>query len=106
MTSSTAPRYRTEGGKTCIDIRLKTAHQLFDGRDPAPFRERDLDENAVDYIVGAFEELPAKAEVKEPVKAPAKAAPAPDRCRNRGSLASANNTRRQKCRSSSSNGAA
>jgi hypothetical protein len=64
MTSSTAPRYRTEGGKTCIDIRLKTAHQLFDGRDPAPFRERDLDENAVDYIVGAFEELPAKAEVK------------------------------------------
>lgn len=64
MTSATAPRYRIEGGKTCIDIRLKTAHQLFDGRDPAPFRERDLDEDAVDYIVGAFEELPGKTEVK------------------------------------------
>lgn len=60
----TAPRYRVENGKTCIDIRLKTAHQLFDGRDPAPFRERDLDEDAVEYIVGAFEELHAKAEVK------------------------------------------
>lgn len=60
----TTPRYRVENGKTCIDIRLKTAHQLFDGRDPAPFRERDLDEDAVEYIVGAFEELHAKAEVK------------------------------------------
>lgn len=64
MTTATAPRYRSEGGKTCIDIRLKTAHQLFDGRDPAPFRERDLDEDAVDYIVGAFEDLPAKTAVK------------------------------------------
>jgi hypothetical protein len=59
-----SPRYRIEGGKTCIDIRLKTAHQLFDTRDPAPFRERDLEEAAVEYIVGAFEDLPAKAEVK------------------------------------------
>lgn len=59
-----SPRYRVENGKTCIDIRLKTPHQLFDGRDPAPFRERDLDEDAVEYIVGAFEELHAKAEVK------------------------------------------
>lgn len=58
------PRYRIEGGKTCIDVRLKTAHQLFDTRDPAPFRERDLEEAAVEYIVGAFEDLNAKAEVK------------------------------------------
>lgn len=62
--AESSPRYRVENGKTCIDIRLKTAHQLFDGRDPAPFRERDLDEDAVEYIVGAFEELDAKAQVR------------------------------------------
>jgi len=63
MKSQVPPHYRTEDNRTCLDIRLKTAHQLFDGRDPAPFRERDLDEDAVDYIVGAFEEIPAKAPV-------------------------------------------
>ena len=57
-------RYRLENGKTCIDVRLKTSQQLFDTRDPAPFRERDLEEAAVEYIVGAFEDLNAKAEAK------------------------------------------
>ena len=50
-------RYRTEAGRPCIDIELRTARQLFDERDPAPFRERDLSEDAVDYIVGAAEEI-------------------------------------------------
>ena len=31
-------RYRVEDGRGCIDIYLHTAQQLFDGRDPAPFR--------------------------------------------------------------------
>jgi len=48
----------------CIDIRLKNVQQLFDNRDPAPFYERDLDQNAVEYIVGAVEELPAKTQFK------------------------------------------
>jgi hypothetical protein len=56
--------YRQEGGKTCIDIRLRSARQLFDGRDPAPFRERDLDENAVDYIISSAEEAPARKPLK------------------------------------------
>lgn len=64
MRASGPPRYRQEGGKTCLDIRLRSADQLFDGRDPAPFRERDLDADAVEYIVGAFEEFPPKAEAK------------------------------------------
>jgi len=59
-----ASRYRSEGGRFCIDIRLKTSRQLFDGRDPAPFRERDLDEQAVEYLVGAVQELPRSAPVK------------------------------------------
>ena len=61
---SKAHRYRVEGDRTCIDIRLRSVRQLFDGRDPAPFRERDLDEAAVDYICSAAEEIA----VAEPLK--------------------------------------
>lgn len=57
-------RYRIDEGLFCIDIRLKSSRQLFDGRDPAPFRERDLDEHAVEYLVGAVSELPRDAPVK------------------------------------------
>jgi hypothetical protein len=52
-----APRYRVEDGQSVIDIRLRQSRQLFDSRDPAPFRERDLDEEAVDYLLGAAEEI-------------------------------------------------
>jgi hypothetical protein len=52
-------RYRTEAGRACIDIEVKTARQLFDERDPSPFRERDLSVDAVEYIVEAAEEIPA-----------------------------------------------
>ena len=64
MRATMPPRYRLEGGKTCIDIKLRNADQLFDGRDPAPFRERDLDEDAVEYILGAVQELHPKAQIK------------------------------------------
>ncbi len=57
-------RYRSENGVPCIDIRLRTSRQLFDGRDPAPFRERDLDPDAVEYLSGAVQELPAKSPMK------------------------------------------
>jgi hypothetical protein len=58
MSAQSQPsRYRIEGDQICIDIRLRSVQQLFDGRDPAPFRERDLDENAVDYIYSAAEEI-------------------------------------------------
>jgi hypothetical protein len=58
MSAQSQPsRYRIEGDQVCIDIRLRSVQQLFDGRDPAPFRERDLDENAVDYIYSAVEEI-------------------------------------------------
>ena len=57
-------RYRIEDGRFCVDIRIKTSRQLFDGRDPAPFRERDLDDRAIEYLVGAVEELPRRARIK------------------------------------------
>jgi hypothetical protein len=37
---------------------------LFDERDPAPFRERDLDDDAVRYIVSSFRELKDQQDVK------------------------------------------
>lgn len=57
-------RYRIEGDRSCIDIRLRSAQQLFDGRDPAPFRERDLDEDAIDYVCSAAEEIPRSKPLK------------------------------------------
>lgn len=57
-------RYRVEEGRFCIDIRIRSSRQLFDGRDPAPFRERDLDDRAVEYLVGAVDELARSAPLK------------------------------------------
>ncbi|MFO0747210.1 MAG: hypothetical protein U1F43_16325 [Myxococcota bacterium] len=54
-------RYRVEDAMPCIDIRVRSVEQLFDNRDPAPFHERDLDDDAVDYLVGAIEEIPRSA---------------------------------------------
>jgi hypothetical protein len=53
------PRYRVENGRWCIDITVRQARQLFDSRDPSPFRERDLDQDAVEYLLGAAREIPS-----------------------------------------------
>lgn len=53
------PRYRREDGVHCVDVRLTAVEQLFDNRDPAPYRARDLDPDLVDYLVGAAEDLAA-----------------------------------------------
>src|SRR6188768_816299 len=55
---TTGARYRVEDGRSWIDIRVAQSRQLFDGRDPAPFRERDLDDDAVEYLLAAAEEIP------------------------------------------------
>lgn len=57
-------RYRTEGERSCIDVRVRSSQQLFDMRDPAPFRERDLDDEAVAYLTDAALDLPANAPLK------------------------------------------
>ncbi len=51
------PRYRVENDEHCIDVRLATVDQFFDNRDPAPFRERDLDPALVEYLVAGAEDL-------------------------------------------------
>ena len=49
--------YRRDRGLCCIDIQLPSWRSFFDQRDPAPFRERDLDDDAVAYIVNSFLEI-------------------------------------------------
>lgn len=51
------PRYREENDESIVDLKLAAIEQLFDNRDPAPFRERDLDPQLVEYLVDAAEDL-------------------------------------------------
>jgi hypothetical protein len=57
-------RYRTEGDFTCIDMVTKSAQQLFDMRDPSPFRERDLDDDAVDYLLSSARDIGRQAKLR------------------------------------------
>ncbi len=57
-------RYRTSGDKSLIEVRVKNAQQLFDVRDPAPFRERDLDDDFVEYISTSVEEIGYNSNLK------------------------------------------
>lgn len=49
-------RYKHVDGKRLIEVRVKNTLQLFDARDPAPFRERDLDDDFVEYITTSARE--------------------------------------------------
>jgi hypothetical protein len=57
-------RYRTDGEFTCIDLHVHRVEQLFDGRDPAPFLERDLDEDASTYLYDAATDIPRDRSLK------------------------------------------
>ncbi len=58
------PQYRVEGDYGCIDITLPTAQHLFDLRDPAPFRERSLDDDAAEYIYATATDIPRSIAIK------------------------------------------
>jgi hypothetical protein len=55
--SAGSSRYRSEAGVPCIDVRAQRIEQLFDNRDPAPFRQRDLDPDLAQYLVEASGDL-------------------------------------------------
>lgn len=57
-------RYRNSQGKHLIEVRVKTTQRLFDHRDPAPFREKDLDENFVEYIYSSIREFSISTPIK------------------------------------------
>jgi len=55
-----------------IELQLENAGQLFDTLDPMPFREKDLDRKAEDYIVSWARELPRQAPICIRVYLPAR----------------------------------
>lgn len=50
-------RYRHEGETVLVELHLHAPLQLFDLRDPAPFHDRDLADDAVAYLLAAMEDL-------------------------------------------------
>jgi hypothetical protein len=52
---------QTVAAATTIEINLRDPNQLFDVLDPSPFREKDLDSDAEEYIVESAKELPSRA---------------------------------------------
>jgi hypothetical protein len=57
-------RYRIEEGVPCIDVGVQNIERLLDRRDPAPFRDRDLDPGLVDYLVESAEDLASHARLR------------------------------------------
>ena len=57
-------RYRFEDGEPCVDVKLSSIEQIFDNRDPAPFRDRDLDPELAQYLLDAGEDLSAHARLR------------------------------------------
>jgi hypothetical protein len=47
------------GGAHALPLSVREIRQLFDSMDPAPFRERDLDDKAAQYIIDSAREAPA-----------------------------------------------
>lgn len=68
---SSAPPYRREGDYTLIEIRLREVRQLFHTLDPAPFREKDLDEDAEKYLIEACREAGTRLPLRLIVHLPA-----------------------------------
>lgn len=60
----TVSRYPVIDGKASVELKLRTPRQLFDERDPAPFRERDLDDDAAQYILSSYREIEDPHNVK------------------------------------------
>jgi len=61
---------------TKIEISLNRLTQLFNSFDPSPFRERDLDREAEDYIVGSAEEASQQRPLALVIHLPADQMPA------------------------------
>ena len=57
-------RYKHAEGKRWIEVRVKNSQQLFDARDPAPFRDRDLDDDFVEYIYSSAREFALSSPLK------------------------------------------
>lgn len=57
-------RYKREHDTVIVEVGVKNSRQLFNERDPAPFRERDLDPQFVVYLLSAIQEFPLRTKLK------------------------------------------
>jgi len=64
------------GSDARIEIRLARLQQLFNSLDPSPFHDRDLDQDAEDYIVDSADEFPLPTPLTLVVYLPADQVPA------------------------------
>lgn len=48
-------------GQAVIELKLRNLDQMFNSMDPSPFHEKDLDDDAEEFIVGWARELPPHA---------------------------------------------
>jgi hypothetical protein len=67
-------RYRKHGESILIELKLHDVMQLFNSLDPSPFHEKDLDDDAVEYIVGTAQEFPLKTPLRLHLHVPPEAA--------------------------------
>jgi hypothetical protein len=67
-------RYRREGETYLIEIKLSDLRQMFNSLDPAPFIDKDLDDDAEAYIVDSVREFHLKTPLKLVFYLPAPAA--------------------------------
>jgi hypothetical protein len=62
------PKYETEWTRNrkveLIEIKIRKINQLFNSLDPSPFLEKDLDDDACEYIVSSVAEYPLKTKQK------------------------------------------
>ena len=56
--------YRQEEGAYLIEIKLNQLQQVFNSLDPSPFLDRDLDDNAENYIINSVDEFPLNTPLK------------------------------------------
>jgi hypothetical protein len=66
------------GAVTTIEVNLSRLAQLFNSLDPSPFHERDLDQDAEDYIVGSAEEAPRHQSLRLVIHLPSDQVPPPE----------------------------
>ena len=56
--------YREEEETYLIEIKLNQLQQVFNSLDPSPFLDRDLDDNAENYIINSVDEFPLNTPLK------------------------------------------
>jgi len=57
-------QYHKENGVSLIEMRLTNVQQLFNSLDPSPFHEKDLDEDAENYIVTCTQDFSLSEKLK------------------------------------------